>query len=454
MKLTTLTASLLLAPAASYAIQLPFKLPAQLAGLEAALNRFELPTFLSSLTAPSDSEPVLALHRSLCEIPSVTYNESAVGTWLASYLTSRNFTVETQVVDGDRQNVFAYLGSNRTTHTLVTSHIDTVPPFIPYRVVGNTIYGRGTNDAKGSVAAQITAVEEMVADGTLHEGDVSMLFVVDEEKNGNGMRAANNLPGAGWKAVIFGEPTELKLAVGHKGIIMVDVHAAGKASHSGYPQLGVNANTNLIKALAVLDSLELPASELLGNTTLNIGRMEGGVAANVIPANASASLLIRVAGDLDETVAALKNSVAHLPVTLQFSNVVYGPVMLDHEVEGFETAVMSYGTDVPNLKGDHKKYLYGPGSILTAHGDNEFVLKSDLIEAVAGYKTLVKQSLWPTKRVPAVVAPEVIAPVVEELPTAVSSPAVVIESHVVESVVIDSAAASASNESTVGSGEL
>ncbi|KAI5810158.1 hypothetical protein DFH27DRAFT_178066 [Peziza echinospora] len=375
---------------------------------------------------PVSSSPLLTLHKSLVEIPSVTGDERAVAEWLATYLTSKNFTVETQSV-GDfgeawgtenctskrRENVYAYYGSRRDVHTLLTSHIDVVPPYIGYKETSNAIYGRGSCDAKASVAAQITAVEELRAakDSILSPegGDVGLLFVVGEEVTGDGMKLASEI-NPGWKTVIFGEPTELKLAVGHKGIAEFTVRAEGRAAHSGYPQLGINANSNLIKALYELDRVELPSSKLLGNSTVNIGQINGGVAANVIPAAARAVASVRVAGDLEETVRRINEAVGGVEgVTIEwFPTPHYGPVELDWDVEGFETIICSYGTDVPNLPGDHKRYLYGPGSILVAHGDNEHVLKSDLFTAVAGYKKLIQESLNPTRRAPALYVEKIV----------------------------------------------
>lgn len=365
MKLTTLLPTLLLSTTTAltapggFEIHLP-SLPA----LKSHLPILHLPRFLTYLHDPISTSPLLSLHRSLIEIPSLSGSEYNVAQYLLEYLTTHNFTVETHDVpgfNGDRQNIYAYLSSNRTTHTLLTSHIDTVPPFIPYKASLNTIYGRGSNDAKGSVAAQIIAVEELVADGLLDPGHVGLLFVVGEEITGDGMRAVNPLK-LNWNSVIFGEPTENKLAVGHKGIIKFNVRAKGKASHSGYPHLGINANSNLIQALAVIDRLELPGSEELGDSTINIGLFQGGVAVNVISASAEARGMIRVAGDYDETVKILRESVADLPVELEIENVGYGPVSLSHDVPEFETIICSYGTDVPHLNGNHKSYLYGPGS--------------------------------------------------------------------------------------------
>ncbi|RPB24854.1 Zn-dependent exopeptidase [Terfezia boudieri ATCC MYA-4762] len=380
-----------------------------------------LPSFLRhKIATPADHSQLLSLHKSLVEIPSITGSEYAVGEWLAQYLVSQNFTVETQLVHGledgeevegvtkKQENIFAYLGQTRETRTLLTSHIDVVPPYIPYRETASAVYGRGSCDAKASVAAQITAALELIAEGKIKEGDISLLYVVGEETTGDGMKAANTLTPSGWESVIFGEPTELKLAVGHKGIAEFTINSEGKAAHSGYPWLGVNANSNLVKVLYELDRLDLPASSLLGNSTINVGQISGGVAPNVVPAKANAVVSVRVAEDLDETVRRINEVITSVPgVSVDwFETPHYGPVELDWDVEGFETTVCSYGTDVMYLKGDHKKYLYGPGSILVAHGDGEFVLKSDLFEAVRGYKKLVVESLYPTRRVPAVVRVE------------------------------------------------
>lgn len=324
------TATLLLLPLTASALSFPL--------LDSLRERFAavpLPNFLRKIHDPVGHSPLLSLHKSLIEIPSITGDEKAVAEWLAAYLISRNFTVETQTVGENRENVFAYIGQNRTTETLVTSHIDVVPPFIPYKETLSAIWGRGSSDAKGSVAAQITAVEELWADGKIKEGDVALLYVVGEEVTGDGMKTANAL-NPGWKTVIFGEPTELKLAVGHKGIAEFELISDGKAAHSGYPHLGISANSNLVKALYALDSLKLPQSKLLGNSTINIGQIEGGVAANVVPAKAKASLSVRVAADLQQTVDAINDAVKDVQgITIEWAPTPhYGPVELDHDVEG------------------------------------------------------------------------------------------------------------------------
>ena len=302
--------------------------------------------FQTPILDSSSSTPLLKLHKALIDIESISGNEQEVGQYLISYLEKRNFTVETQDVEaatfskGPRRNVFAFKGKKRKTRTLVTSHIDTVPPYLPYERKGDEIWGRGSVDAKGSVTAQIAAFEELYAAGKISEGDVALLFVVGEEDRGDGMKKANDL-GLSWETVIFGEPTELKLSSGHKGMTGVLIKAKGKAGHSGYPWLGKSANAMLIPALNALLNVELPWSEKYGNTTLNIGRIEGGVAGNVIPEDAKANIAIRIADGPPEAVQKIVLDTiqkAGEVLDVSFSQ-GYGPVPIDADVEGRDTVL-------------------------------------------------------------------------------------------------------------------
>jgi acetylornithine deacetylase len=280
--------------------------------------------------------PLLDLHRELVERSSITGSEHNVSQYLAGYLRARGFSVESQPVLNGRENVLAYIGQERQTRILITSHIDTVPPFIPYELRGDQVWGRGSADAKGSVAAQIFAVERLRDAGTIIEGDAALLFVVGEEKDGHGMKAANDL-GLTWENVIFGEPTELKLARGHKGGLAFTLSANGKAGHSGYPELGRSAIEILVRGLSALYQLELPGSERFGNTTLNVGQIEGGVAPNVIAQNASATVLVRVASDdLDEIKTRIEKAVSAASPWLDVNFLSHGirPVHIDSDVEG------------------------------------------------------------------------------------------------------------------------
>ncbi|KAJ4370475.1 hypothetical protein N0V83_004995 [Neocucurbitaria cava] len=361
------------------------------------------PTAAPELTTldPATSDELLHLHRKLVEVESITSNEEDVGKWLSKYLRRHDWTVETQEVSKTRYNLLAY-GKKRETTILLTSHIDTVPPFWPYyyNKTSDIIGGRGSVDAKASVAAQIMAtvgLKEQLQD------DISLLFVVGEETGGDGMRAfsAWDKRPSSHEIIIFGEPTEAKLVCGHKGMLGFALKATGKAAHSGYPWLGVSANDVLVEALGELLELRkhLPWSEKYGNTTMNFGRIQGGVAANVVAETASANIATRLAAGTPDVVrgliiSALKDVKAAAQkqggdLDIEWASEGYGPVDINCNIDGFETLTVNYGTDVPNLSGDHKRYLYGPGSIFVAHSDHEALKRKELEEAVLDYRRLI-----------------------------------------------------------------
>lgn len=240
-----------------------------------------------------------------------------------------------------------------------------------------------------------------------------MLFVVGEEQGGAGMKAANDL-GLRPHAIVFGEPTERKLVSGHKGILRVNLHAKGRAAHSGYPWLGRSANEVLIAALAPIATLgdHLPKSEKFGKTTLNIGQMSGGVAPNVVAESASAGILVRIAAGSPELVFdEIKKAVHHAVKPflsgpeggekqhLRPEDVIdidapaesHGVTDIDHDIPGFEVMSVNYGTDIPNWKVNRegqKRYLYGPGTIFVAHSDHEALTEQELYDAVEGYEKI------------------------------------------------------------------
>lgn len=350
---------------------------------------------------PRSSAELLFLHRSLVEIESITSHEYDVGQWLTSYLQNRTWTVERQEVSQGRYNILAY-GKKRETTILLSSHIDTVPPHWPYyyNKTSNTIGGRGSVDAKGSVAAMIIAASTLPQ---LLQDSVSLLFVVGEETGGDGMRAFSSWSSrpTSHEHVIFGEPTQGKLVCGHKGMLGFRVRATGKAAHSGYPWLGVSANDILVEALTALLRLRqhLPWSDKYGNTTMNFGRVEGGVAANVVAETAMANIATRLAAStpdlvrgqivaaLEDTRAAAHKAGGDLEVV--WGSEGYPPVDINCDIDGFETMTVNYGTDVPLLSGDHKRYLYGPGSIFVAHSDHEALKRAELEQAVLDYRRLI-----------------------------------------------------------------
>ena len=282
-----------------------------------------------------DGPPVVKLLKQLMEIPSTSEEEQEIGIFLAKYLEDLNYTVELTPIapDSDRCNVYAYLGSGRKARTLLSSHMDTVPPHIPMRIEGDVICGRGSCDDKGPLASQIIAVEELRAEGAIKDGDVSLLFVVGEEKGGPGMLAANDM-NLSWEAIIFGEPTESKLATGHKGHYVFELVAQGTPAHSGYPELGESAIAMLVSVLDELQSLQLPVSELLGPSTFHCGKVNGGLAYNVLAAEATALCGVRVATDLSGIENKVTKVVEKYPNVMLKKLFGYSEVLLDYEIEG------------------------------------------------------------------------------------------------------------------------
>ncbi|KAM5350325.1 hypothetical protein ACJ41O_006830 [Fusarium nematophilum] len=337
--------------------------------------------------------PVVHLLKSLMSIISTSELEHSIGLFLEQHLQSLGYTVERiPIAPGStRHNVYAYLGSERNTRVLLTAHMDTVPPHIPLTVDGDIIRGRGSSDDLGPLAAQIVAAEELRREEKVRdEGDIGLLFVVGEENGGHGMIAVNDM-GVKWEAGIFAEPTESKLAKGHKGQVAFEVIAKGIACHSGYPHLGKSATSALLAVLNDLSSATWPQSDLLGPSTFNIGTLEGGEKHNIVAPSAKALCEVRMVSDLPGVKARVAEIVSrHEDVQLEWV-FEYPEALLDWEIDGFEAAPVAFGTDVPRLRGEFcdKRVLYGPGSILVAHGPDEFIRAGELVDSIDGYKRLV-----------------------------------------------------------------
>ena len=329
---------------------------------------------------------VFELTRRLIDIESITPNEERIGIFVHGCLLELAETtggrVEFMDVEPGRKNVFACWGSPVVT---LSTHIDTVPPFFPSRDDGDSIWGRGACDTKGIIASMITAAAELLKDGIREFG---LLFVVGEERNSAGaFHAAKNPRGS--RFLINGEPTENKLALGSKGALRFEVHAKGRMAHSAYPELGESAIDKLLDALEKVRRLPLPADAILGRSTLNIGTIRGGRAPNVIPDEASAELFIRlVDGGL------VTHDAVHelLEPAVEVRDVLTIPAIHLGKLEGIETTVVAYTTDIPAFAGAWgRPYLLGPGTIHVAHTDHEHVPKRQLEEAVQIYRNMVRQ---------------------------------------------------------------
>lgn len=326
---------------------------------------------------------VLRLAAELMAIDSTSGQESELMAHVCLLLESRGWNVKRIPVTPGRANVLATV--SREPLVTLSTHLDTVPPYIAPRMDGDTLWGRGACDAKGIAAAMIHAAE------ALRERDVpvALLFVVGEELSHDGAHAANAFPTTS-RILIDGEPTEGKLALGTKGAMRAVLRTTGVAAHSAYPQLGRSAIAALVDLLHELPSLVLPHDELLGATTINVGMITGGVADNVLAPSAEARIMVRLVSDADAVWAMLERWVAGR-ATLERGSMV--PAMKLRTVPGFETSVVAFATDVPALTRWGTPYLYGPGSIHVAHTTEECVTRAELLAAVDGYVRLAECAL-------------------------------------------------------------
>ncbi len=326
------------------------------------------------------------LTRALIDIDSVTGRERAVGDFLFSYLSEvagrTGGSVERMPVTEDRFNLFAAWGE---PVVVLSTHIDTVPPFFPSSEDDEHIHGRGACDTKGLLAAMIKALEELLAEGSRGFG---LLLVVGEETDSVGAQVANRQP-RGSRYLINGEPTENRLALGSKGALSLALEVEGKAAHSAYPELGVSAIDRLLEALDRIRQVPLPSDSILGESTLNIGTISGGRAANVIADQARAQVMIRTVGPAEELRAAVQAAVTAVP-GVRIIEQRETPAVHLGSLPGFASTIVKYTTDVPHLRAWGEPFLLGPGSIHVAHTPEERVPKTELAEAVRLYRDLVR----------------------------------------------------------------
>jgi len=356
---------------------------------------FSLPGFLPQATCQFQSSrrglsseimDVFQLTRTLIDIESVTPNEREIGQFLFDYLNDLakrfNGKAERLPVEQHRDNVFVRFGAPIVT---LSTHMDTVPPFIASSDDGTQIWGRGACDTKGIIAAMLKAAEHLLSAGKRNFG---LLFVVGEERNSAGALAAANTP-RGSKFIINGEPTENKLALGSKGALRFEIVATGRMAHSAYPELGDSAIEKLLNALQRIRKMPLPVDDTLGPSTLNIGILRGGRAPNVIADEAAAEIFIRVVGDVTELRKQIKAAAAP---DAEANEVLFIPAVHLGSLPGFPTTIVAYTTDIPafgNTWG--QPFLVGPGTIHVAHTNDERIAKSDLTAAVEIYAKLVER---------------------------------------------------------------
>ena len=325
---------------------------------------------------------VVALTRQLVDIESITGNERPVADFIHRELSRLGYRAEKMVVDGDRCNVLATLPEEPHPAVVFSTHMDTVPPFIPSSEDAGRVYGRGSCDAKGIIAAQIGAAEQLRKEG-IHVG---LLFLVGEEKDSLGAKVANQQP-IGSRFLVNGEPTENRIATASKGTLRVEIIAEGRMAHSAYPELGESAIDKLLEALNRLRAMKLPSQEGIGPCTLNVGVIEGGRAPNIIPDHARAQLLYRLVGPSQPLQQEIEQAVSGL-AKAEF--VLEIPFVRLRSLDGLPSMVAAFTTDIPRLSNWGEPLLVGPGSIHVAHTGGEYVEKKQLHDAVDLYRSIAR----------------------------------------------------------------
>lgn len=331
-----------------------------------------------------ESLDVVALAQRLMAIESTSGHEGELMAHVHALLEQRGWTVTRIPVSEGRFAVFARAGD--APFVTLSTHLDTVPPHIPPRLDGDVLWGRGACDAKGIAAAMWCAAERRRAGGA----PIALLFVVGEEVSHDGAHASNQWilkSGLTSRAIVDGEPTESTLGRGTKGAMRVVVRTRGQPAHSAYPHLGHSAIDDLVQLLAQLPSLDLPRSELLGPTTINIGHISGGVADNVVAPWAEARLMARTVSSDREVMRVLERWAAGRAELEQ--GITVPPVELG-VLPDFDTSVVAFATDIPELGNWGTPYLFGPGSIHVAHREDEHVRVDELRAAVDAYERIAR----------------------------------------------------------------
>ncbi|MGE5726962.1 MAG: M20/M25/M40 family metallo-hydrolase [Gemmatimonas sp.] len=326
---------------------------------------------------------VIELAHALIAQPSLTGSEGPAVELAAAWLSERGWRVTHQELSPGHANIWASRGHGAVT---LSTHLDTVPPFIGPSLKGAQLAGRGACDAKGIAAAMMVAAQSLVDAG---ENRVDLLFVVGEEKSSDGARAANALPATS-RFLVNGEPTEGRLASGAKGSMTVTVRTRGRAAHSAYPELGKSAITPMLALLSTLGDLDLPTDPVLGRTTINVGTLNAGREANIVPDEAVAQLMVRLVGDPSPVREILERwSLGR--AELEFAPHV--PAQHFSAIPGFEGAPVSFTSDIPLLDRWGTPFLFGPGSITVAHTPHEYIDTDELNAAVDSYMRIVRTLL-------------------------------------------------------------
>lgn len=338
---------------------------------------------------------VVELTQALVRLPSVSGNEAACVELLCDVLKNHRPTVS-------GRNVFAVRGDGPKT-LLLNSHMDTVPasegwtrdPHAAALEEGRII-GLGANDAKGPLSALVIAfLEAEVPDGAR----LVLAATCDEETGGEGLGVVRSeLPGI--HAAIIGEPTELDVCTGQRGLLRARLLARGASAHAARPWEGENAIEKAARDIAALQAIELPDKHpVLGPATLCVTKIDGGTATNAVPALCTLEIDARTVPSLDnrelfERIAAAVESEAEL-VSERFV-----PVATEAREAIVQAALRGTGSEVPSAFGgvsdlywvrDVPGIVCGPGRSDQSHAADEWIETAMLERGVEAYKKTIEE---------------------------------------------------------------
>lgn len=338
----------------------------------------------------------------LCAVDTTTGREERLLPCLVRLLEDLDAEVFLQQVDGARCNVLATWAPAPEARVLLSSHLDTVPPFLPPRPFPDRLLGRGSCDAKGQILAQLAAIRCLLAAG---ERRVAWLGVVGEETDSCGAVAAKSLlcrlPAL--DAVVVGEPTGNRLPWGQKGYLHLALVCHGRRGHGGDaaaadPKSGDSALWHLLRWLQALSHLEPGADRAFGREVWNLGWLRGGEAANVVAGRAVAEIVVRTVpgSTFLRDCRRLQPPRAEVLVYQEDPPMPFG--QLGPWPSSVRTPAVSFGSDAPRLAQlmDHRDaagrvFMLGPGSIEHAHTDGEHI---EWQELAAGVEAIIDLCRW------------------------------------------------------------
>lgn len=378
-----------------------------------------------------DDREILELLQAMVRAPShpgIPRQEEATARVLEAYLRKHGIACQPVEVRDGRPNLIASIEGRRPgPHLLLCGHMDTVPPnegssvdYFSAKVEAGRMFGRGTVDMKGALAAMAGALADIHNSGGLEAGRITLAAVIDEEMESLGAEA---LIRSGFKAdgAVVGEPTENRVAIGHKGLEWLEVVFTGKAAHGSTPEAGVSAIAAAAHFVTLVETALVPGFErrrdpVLGLPAINMGTIRGGQQPSMVAAECRVQLDRRwvttetiddVFGDLEELLAKVRAARPGLKTGLRrmpggMATMLHGPLVIDPDhplvraAQGAledsgraagpltvfpawtDGALISREAGIPTL-------VWGPGELKLAHSAEESVPVEEILAAARLY---------------------------------------------------------------------